>query len=96
MRTDVLTSAILHFPSGQSVFTCSTQIAPYQRVQILGTKGRIEVEIPFNAPPDQACRIFIDDGVDLSGRGAEIMEFEICNQYTIQGDLFSTSIRQGS
>jgi predicted dehydrogenase len=96
MRTDVLTSGILHFPSGQSVFTCSTQIVPYQRVQILGTKRRIEIEIPFNAPPDQACRIFIDEGVDLSGRGAEIKEFEICNQYTIQGDLFSKSIRQGT
>ena len=26
MKTDVLTSGIFHFPSGQSVFTCSTQI----------------------------------------------------------------------
>jgi predicted dehydrogenase len=96
MRIDVLTSGILHFPSGQCVFTCGTQIVPYQRVQILGTKARIEIEIPFNAPPDQPCRIFIDDGVDLSGRGAEALEFETCNQYTIQGDLFSKSIRQGT
>ena len=96
MRTDVLTSVMLHFPSGQSVFTCGTQIVPYQRVQILGTKRRIEIEIPFNAPPDRPCRILIDDGVDLSGRGAEILEFEVCNQYTIQGDLFSKSIRQGT
>src|SRR6202022_2558587 len=63
---------------------------------ILGAKGRIEIEIPFNAPPDQPCRIFIDDGADLSGRSAEILEFEICDQYTIQGDLFSQSIRQGT
>lgn len=96
MRIDVLTSGILQFPSGQSVFTCGTQIVPYQRVQIFGTKGRIEVEIPFNAPPDQPCRIFVDDGADLSGRSAEVLEFEICNQYTIQGDLFSKSIRQGT
>jgi predicted dehydrogenase len=96
MRTDVMTSGILHFPSGQSVFTCATQLAPYQRVQILGTQGRIEIEIPFNAPPDQPCRIFIDDGVDVSGRGAEMLQFEPCNQYTIQGDLFSRSIRQGT
>ena len=96
MRIDVVTSGILQFPSGQSVFTCGTQTVPYQRVQILGTKARIEVEIPFNAPPDQPCRIFVDDGVDLSGRNAEILEFEICNQYTIQGDLFSKSIRQGT
>jgi predicted dehydrogenase len=96
MKTDVVTSGILHFPSGQSVFTCSTQIVPYQRVHIFGTKGRIEIEIPFNAPPDQPCRIFIDDGSDLSGRSAEVLQFEICNQYTIQGDLFSKSIRDGT
>ena len=96
MRTDVLTSGMLHFPSGQCVFTCGSQIVPYQRVQILGTKGRIEIEIPFNAPPDQPCRVFIDDGVDLSGRSAETLEFEISNQYTVQGDLFSKSIRQAT
>ena len=95
-QTDVMTSAMLDFPSGPSVFTCSTQVVPYQRVQILGTERRIEIEVPFNAPPDQPCRIFIDDGADPSGRGAEILEFEVCDQYTIQGDAFSTSIRQGT
>jgi predicted dehydrogenase len=96
METDILTSGILHFPSGQAVFTCSTQVAPYQRVQIIGTLGRIEIEIPFNAPPDKPCRIFRDEGGDLSGRNAEILEFEVCDQYTIQGDLFSKSIREGT
>jgi predicted dehydrogenase len=95
-RTDVMTSAMLDFPSGPSLFTCSTQVVPYQRVQILGTERRIEIEVPFNAPPDQPCRIFIDDGVDPSGRAAEILEFEVCDQYTTQGDMFSTSIRQGT
>jgi predicted dehydrogenase len=94
--TDVLSSAMLDFPAGQSVFTCSTQVVPYQRVQILGTERRIEVEIPFNAPPDKPCRIFVDDGSDLSGSRAEILKFEVCNQYTIQGDLFSRSIREGA
>jgi predicted dehydrogenase len=96
MRTDVVTSAILHFPSGQSVFTCSTQLVPYQRVQIFGSQGRIEIEIPFNAPPDKPCRIFLDDGADPSGRSAEILQFDICDQYTIQGDLFSRSIREST
>jgi predicted dehydrogenase len=96
MGTDILTSGILHFPSGQSIFTCSTQVAPYQGVQIIGTKGRIEIEIPFNAPPDKPCRIFRDEGGDLSGRSAEVLEFPVCDQYTIQGDLFSQSIREGS
>src|SRR5438552_13673669 len=47
MRTDVVTSAILDFPAGQAVFSCSTRLVPYQRVQIFGASGRIEVEIPF-------------------------------------------------
>ena len=96
MHTDALTSGILDFPSGQSIFTCSTQLVPYQKVQIFGTQGRIEIEIPFNAPPDKPCRIYVDNGRDSSGRSAEILEFDICDQYTIQGDLFSKSIREGT
>jgi predicted dehydrogenase len=96
LRTDVMTSAMLDFPSGHCVFTCSTQFVPYQRVQILGTEKRIEVEIPFNAPPDKPCRIFVDEGADPSGRAAEVMEFAVCDQYTTQGDQFSQSIRQNT
>ncbi len=96
MGTDRLTSALLDFPSGHSSFTCSTQMVPYQRMQICGTRGRIEVEIPFNAPPDQATRIFIHDGVDLAGNNPEVMEFPVCDQYTIQGDLFSRAILESS
>ena len=93
MKTDRLTSAILDFPSGQSIFTCSTQLVPYQRSLFLGTRGRIEIEIPFNAPKDRPCRIFLDDGRDVSGSGVVAQEFPICDQYTIQGDLFSRAIR---
>ena len=95
-RTDVMTSAMLQFASGQSVFTCSTQVVPYQRVQILCTEKRIEIEIPFNAPPDRPCRILVDDGVDASGQRAEILEFDVCDQYTIQGDVFSRTLREGT
>jgi predicted dehydrogenase len=95
MRIDRLTSAVLEFPSGQAVFTCSTQMVPYQRVQILGTRGRIEVEIPVNAPPNRPCRIWIDSGADVFGSGIRGEEFEVCDQYTIQGDLFSKAVREG-
>ena len=91
---DRLTSAILDFPSGQSVFTCGTQVVPYQRVQVLGTRGRIEIEIPFNAPNDRPCRLLVDDGSDLFGRGIESIVFEICDQYQVQADLFSRAIRE--
>ena len=92
LKTDRLSSALLDFSPGHAVFTCSTQLVPYQRMQILGTKGRIEIEIPFNAPPDKPCRIFIDDGSEPGGRNARTEEFPVCDQYTIQGDLFSKAI----
>jgi predicted dehydrogenase len=95
MRIDRLTSAVLEFPSGQAVFTCSTQMVPYQRVQILGTRGRIEVEIPVNAPPNRPCRLSVDNGADLFGSGMRTEQFEVCDQYTIQGDLFSKAVREG-
>ena len=83
MGTDRLASAILEFPSGQCTFTCSTQLVPYQKMNLFGTRGRIEVEIPFNAPVDRPTRLFVNDTV---------VEIPICNQYTIQGDLFSRAI----
>lgn len=92
LGTDRLASVLLDFRSGQCVFTCSTQLVPYQRIQILGTKARIEIDIPFNAPPDRPCQIFIDDGSDVGGRNARREEFAICDQYTLQGDLFSKAI----
>ena len=93
-KTDILTSALLEFPGGHATFTCGTRIVPYQRVQILGTSGRIEVQIPCNAPPDEACKVFIDNGTELSGRNIKTIELEVCDQYTIQGDLFSEAIRE--
>jgi predicted dehydrogenase len=93
MKIDYLTSAILEFPAGHAIFTCSTQLVPYQRMHFLGTKGRIEIEIPFNAPNDQPCKIFIDDGGDLFGKNLTTETFETCDQYTIEGDHFSLAVR---
>jgi predicted dehydrogenase len=95
-KTDRLTSAILEYPSGQAIFTCSTQVAYYQRMQFFGTAGRIDVEIPFNAPTDRPTRIFIDDGTDLFGTGLTTESFPICNQFTIQADLFSIAVRDNT
>ena len=96
MRTDRLTSALMEFPTGQAIFTCSTQLVPYQRVQFLGTKGRIEIEIPFNAPPDRPTRLTIDTGADLFGGGQTIETFSTCDQYTLQGDAFSKAVLENT
>jgi predicted dehydrogenase len=91
--TDRLASAMMEFPTGQATFTCSTQLVPYQRMQFLGTKGRIEIEIPFNAPRDRETRIYIDDGRDVFGTGILTEVFPVCDQYTVQGDAFSRAVR---
>lgn len=90
---DRLTSIVLDFGSGHAVGTCSTQLAPYQRVQILGTQGRIEIEIPFNAPPDRPTRIFVGDGSDPTGAAAEVLTFDTCDQYAVEVERFSDAIR---
>jgi predicted dehydrogenase len=92
LGTDRLTSAILEFPSGQAIFTCSTQLVPYQRMQFYGTKGRVEVEIPFNAPPDRPTRIFVDDGGDLFGATVTTETFPVGDQYTWQADAFASAV----
>lgn len=88
---DRLASGLLDFASaawpGTATFTCSMQLAPYQRVHIFGTAGRIEIEIPFNAPPDRPCRLWLQ-----TEGGIEELLMPVCDQYTIQGDLFARAI----
>ncbi len=86
-KTDRIASGILDFGNGTSTFTCSTQLIPYQRVNIFGTEGRIEIEIPFNAPPDKQTRIWL-----YTKTNAEEIIFDAVDQYTLQGDAFSQAI----
>lgn len=96
LGTDRLASVILEFPAGHAIFTCSTQMIPYQRVHFLGTRGRIEIEIPFNAPADRPTRLFIDSTGDLDGRGITSEIFPVGDQYTMQGDAFAKAIRENT
>jgi predicted dehydrogenase len=92
-RTDRLAGAILEFPGGRlSTFTVGTQMSAHQRVTIVGEAGRIEIMIPFNAPPDRPTEIAIDTGADLFGGGRRVEQFPVCNQYTLQGEAFSRAI----
>ncbi|MEP6618195.1 MAG: Gfo/Idh/MocA family oxidoreductase [bacterium] len=93
MHVDRLVSCMLKFPSGQATFSCGGQLVSYQRMQIFGTSGRIEVEIPFNAPPDGGCRILLDDGSKFAGAAAEAITFPAVDQYRLQGDRFSEAVR---
>ena len=98
MGVDTLTSAILDFPGGgQATFTCSTRAEPYQRVHIVGDSGRIEIEIPFNIPPDRPTRIFVTSGGEPpTDPNTEEVVFPAVDQYTIQAELFGQSILENT
>ena len=87
MLIDRMTSGILEFSKGTATFTCSTQLMPHQRVNILGTKGRIGIDIPFNIPPNQRAFITL-----FTPSGSEEFFFDAADHYTLQGDLFAQAI----
>jgi predicted dehydrogenase len=93
LRVDRIASGLMRFPSGQATFSCAMQLVHYQRMQIHGTTGRIEVQIPFNAPNDRPCRIFFDDGRELGDASAKPIDFPVVDQYTLQSDRFSDAVR---
>jgi predicted dehydrogenase len=64
-------------------------------MQFFGTRGRIEIEIPFNAPVDRPTRIFIDTGADVFGSGISVETFPTCDQYALQGDAFARAVLEG-
>lgn len=89
-KTDRHASGMMDFGDGTSSFTCSTQMTDYQRVNIFGTTGRVEIEIPFNAPSNTACKMW--HKVDDKDERAEEILILACDHYTIQGDLMSLAI----
>jgi predicted dehydrogenase len=92
--TDRLTSALVDFGHGRRLdFTVSTQIAPHQRLQLCGSKGRIEIPIPVNAPQGAATRISIDDCSSLEGTGIVTETLPPSDQYQLQGEAFSRAVR---
>jgi predicted dehydrogenase len=94
LGTDRTTSALLDFGAGrQLAFTVSTQSTRYQRVQVVGTQGRIEVQIPFNAPRNGAMRIALDDGGALDGSAIVTETLPIADQYRLQAEAFSRRVR---
>lgn len=88
MKIDRLSSGMLRFPSGKtSTFTCSTQLMPYQKVHIFGDQGEITIEIPVNAPPEETTTLIL-----RTKEKTKTFSFDPADQYTLQGDAFSTAI----
>lgn len=92
LGVDRLASGMLRFATGQGTFTCSGQLVSHQRMQLFGTTGRIDVEVPFSPQPDRAARISVDDGRELGGAGAPI-ELPAVDQFMLQADRFAEAVR---
>ena len=94
---DILTSAILGFAAGTATFTSATRVEPDQRVSIYGRTGRIEVEIPFNFPPDRPSRVFVIAGGEPPVAPAiETLEFAPADPYAVQADRFAEAVLDGA
>ena len=92
--TDRSASGLLDFGDGrQLTFSVATQAVPHQRLVLLGTSGRLDIEIPFNAPLDGPCRHWIDDGSaqNADSRGDAVLTTG--DQYQLQGEDFSRAVR---
>jgi len=91
--TDRTTSAMLDFGQGrQSSFTVSTQLTPHQRFQLVGTKKRLELLVPVNAPQGGTAELRLDDGSRL-GDGSAVREtIAPCDQYAEMADVFGRAI----
>ena len=90
-QTDRLASALLDFGAGrQLALTVSTQSVRYQRVQLVGTHGRVEVEMPFNPGEGQPTRYLIQ-----AKGGTELRTVNLpgANQYALQCDAFAHAVR---
>jgi predicted dehydrogenase len=92
--TDRSTSGLLEFEGGRQLsFSVSTQAAPQQRITLTGTKGRIEIQIPFNAPQDGPCSYTIDDKNAADGSGVRVVTLPAADQYQLQAEAFSSAVR---
>jgi predicted dehydrogenase len=90
-QVDRLASALLDFGAGrQLAFTVSTQSVRYQRVQLVGTLGRIEIEMPFNPAEGGTTHCVIQSAGSTELRRVTV---PAANQYALQCDAFAHAVR---
>lgn len=91
--TDRLSSALMDFGKGRRLeFTVSTQLVPYQRVNLLGSKGRLEVVVPFNAEQQGETILRVDSGASLGDASVVEEVITASDQYAELVDSFGRAI----
>jgi len=92
-KTDMLASVIADFGQGRQLsFICSTQSVGHQKIEVIGTKGRVEIIIPFNAPADQPTAVLIDHGLNMDTSLSRREIIPACDQYTEQAEAFALAV----
>jgi predicted dehydrogenase len=92
-KTDRLASVIADFGGGRQLsFVCGTQSVGQQKVEVLGSKGRLEMIIPFNAPADERTAILIDTGGPMDGSLARREILPACDQYAEEAEAFAQAV----
>jgi predicted dehydrogenase len=92
---DRLGSAVLDLGGAHATFTYGTQTFPYQRMTFVGTSARLDVEIPFNAPPDRPTRLFLYRDA-TPGSDPEVLHIPTCDQYAVAADAFADAVLSGA
>ncbi len=94
--TDVTTSALLEFESGHAAFTVSTLAEDEQYVVILGERGRIRIDIPFNIPSDRPATVrLFQGGSPPVEPNEEVFEFPTEDPYTSESEAFAAAVLAG-
>jgi predicted dehydrogenase len=92
-KTDILASVVADYGQGRQLsFICATQSVGHQKLEVVGSKGRAEIVIPFNAPPDTPTAILIDHGVNMDTSLARREIIPACDQYTEEAEAFALAV----
>lgn len=90
LEIDSLTSGVMDFEQGHAAFTVGTQIFPYQKVDIHGSSGRMEIQVPFNTFVDVPAKLTVTNKI-----GEREILFDPQDQYGLEFAGFSKTVREG-
>ncbi|AIQ21017.1 oxidoreductase [Paenibacillus sp. FSL H7-0357] len=86
-NVDMMASGLVEFPGGVSlIFDCGMWAYNRQLLEVLGTEGRIEIPMPFNARFEDAEFIL------HTGGEAKVIEATGANPYVWQADNFAAAV----
>jgi Predicted dehydrogenases and related proteins len=90
--TDSMDSCLLDFGPGgpRASFHVATKAFPVQRVEAMGEKGSLAIELPFNAFTDVPMRLAVSTSL-----GTRVIEAGPVDQYGLMFSAFCAAVREG-